>query len=100
MRPTQSTALRELEDAVERDGVPQLVQLLDHQLDAPSAILPKPPQARLQRLVGWIDEVPEDVRVSPLRLGVQLGRWDDADTERIAGGDGLGHTGQGVVIGE
>ena len=78
VRASKRATLRDLEHAIEIDRVAEPVQLLDHELDATASVLAEPSQPVLECRVRRINEVPEDVRVSPLGLGVELGRWDDA----------------------
>ena len=100
MRPAERAALRDLEHPLERDRVPERVQLLDHELDAAAAVLAQPAQPVLERRVRRIDEIAEDMDVAPLGLGIQLCRWDHTHAERGALCDGLPHPEERVVVGE
>src|SRR3954465_13876134 len=98
MRSSKRSTLSDLLHPSERDRVAELVQLLDHELDAPSAVLTQPSHALLERRVVRVDEIREHVHIAPLRFGVQLRRWDDAHSEPHTLGGSLSHARQGVVI--
>src|ERR671937_1825608 len=87
-------------DAVERERIAEAVEVLHHELDAPSAVLAEPAQAVLERAIGRVEEVAEDVHVAPARLRVQLDRRDDPDADALALSDRLRHAGERVVVRE
>ena len=90
VRSSEGTALCDLLHALQGDGVAKPVEVLDHELDAPSAVLAQPAHALLERRVIRINEVRQDMRVAPFRLGVELRRRDHPDAQALALGDRLG----------
>src|SRR5207247_8482217 len=63
-------------------------------------VLAQPAEPVLERRVGRVEEVAEDVNVAPLRLRVELGRRDDPNTEPLPRRDGVGYAGERVVVRE
>jgi hypothetical protein len=100
MWPSQRSTLRDLSHALERHGVPELVEVLDHPLDAVRAVLAQLLHPRLERRVVRIDEVRKDVHIAPFRLGVQLGGGNDAHAEPPPLGGRFADAGERVVIRE
>ena len=100
VRPPDGAAVGVAQDIVEVERDARALSRITISLPAADPVGPAAGQEGFQlgRLGG--QEVPQHVHLAPGRGGAELAPAHHPDAEALAGGERLGNTGQGIVIGE